>query len=172
MSISRRMEASEINRPRRRRVPQAISTTPTKGAENCGQGIPIFAKRPVPKAAGKRNFWMPSERKTQPTRMRTSRMLQERRREEPCGSLGSMNLHANSKKATFFQKRSTTRGNVSNRLRPSSARATALIRPTATVLFRQRHSKIPHARSQMRTAVVVTPESGPVGLLESKDRVP
>ncbi len=27
--------------------------------------MPIFANRPVPNAAGKRNFWKPSERKTQ-----------------------------------------------------------------------------------------------------------
>ncbi len=34
MSISRKMEASEVNKPRRRRMPQRISTAPTKGAEN------------------------------------------------------------------------------------------------------------------------------------------
>ena len=33
-------------------------------------GIPIFAKRPTPSAAGKRNFWIPSDTKTQPTRIR------------------------------------------------------------------------------------------------------
>jgi len=54
--------------------------------------------------------------------------------------------------------------NVSKRLKPSRIRATALLRPTATVLFRQRHSKIPQVKSQIRMAAVVTPESGPVGL--------
>jgi len=36
----------------------------------------------IPKADGKRNFWIPSERKTRPTRMRTSRIPKERRCEE------------------------------------------------------------------------------------------
>jgi hypothetical protein len=48
-------------------APQPISTTPTKGAENSGQGIPIVVKRPTPKSAGKRNFWIPSVRNTVPT---------------------------------------------------------------------------------------------------------
>jgi len=45
------------------------------GAMNCGQGMPIFKNRPSPKESGNRNFWVPSERKTQPTRMRMSRMV-------------------------------------------------------------------------------------------------
>jgi len=40
----------------------------------------------------------------------------------------------------------------------------ALIRPTVTVLFRQRHSRIPQVISQIRMATEVTPESCPVGL--------
>src|ERR1700678_839951 len=125
--------------------------------------MPIFTKRPVPKAAGKRNFWTPSERKTQPTRMRTG-CPRKGGVKNLAGSVGIVNLRADSKKTTFFQKRSTTGGNVSNRLRPSSARAMAAIRSTPTVLFRQRHSKITHETSQIRMALVVTPESGPVGL--------
>jgi hypothetical protein len=117
--------------------------------------------------AGKRNFWIPSEKKTQPTRMRTSRMPRERRREESYGDIVIVNLGADSAqyvRSTFLQKRSTTGGNVSNRPRQSSTTATALIRPTATVLFRHRHSKIPQVKSQIMMAVEVTPERGPVGL--------
>jgi len=33
ISISRSLEANEVNKPRMRRAPQTISTTPTKGAE-------------------------------------------------------------------------------------------------------------------------------------------
>src|SRR6202034_797310 len=39
--------------------------------------------------------------------------------------------------SAFLRKRSTTGGSVCNSLKPRSERATALIRPTATVLFRQ-----------------------------------
>src|ERR1700761_1311264 len=38
--------------------------------------MPILMKRPTPSAAGKRNFWMPSVRKIQPTRRRNSRAAQ------------------------------------------------------------------------------------------------
>ena len=55
-------------------------------------------------------------------------------------------------------------GKVSNRLKPSNAKATTLMRFIATILFRQRHSKIPQVKNQIRMAVAVTPESGPVGL--------
>jgi hypothetical protein len=60
-----------VKRPRIKKVPHTISVAPTNGPMNCGAGIPIFSKRPAPSAAGKRNFWMPSERKIQPTRKRT-----------------------------------------------------------------------------------------------------
>jgi len=56
--------------------------------------MPIFTKRLVPKALERENFWIPSASKTQPTRMRTSRMPKERRDEESCGSIGIVNLEA------------------------------------------------------------------------------
>ena len=40
----------------------------------CGHGMPIFTKRPTPKESGNRNFWMPSDRNTQPTRTRISKI--------------------------------------------------------------------------------------------------
>jgi hypothetical protein len=79
-SMSSGTVARVVKRPTIRSVPHTISTTPTNGPENCGAGMPIFAKRPAPKEAGKRNFWIPSERKTQPTRMRTSSVPEEKRR--------------------------------------------------------------------------------------------
>jgi hypothetical protein len=39
----------------------------TNGATNSGLGKPILAKRPAPTLSGRRNFWIPSERKTAPT---------------------------------------------------------------------------------------------------------
>ena len=39
----------------------------------CGQGMPIFTKRPTPRESGNKNFCMPSERNTQPTRTRISK---------------------------------------------------------------------------------------------------
>src|ERR1035437_6331889 len=109
---------------------------------------------------------MPSERKTQPTRMRMSRMANERRRRESCGNVGIAKLMRtlDSNQTTHSQKRSPIGGNVSNKLSPSSAREIAAIRLRATVFFRHRHSKIPHVKNQIRKAVVVTPERGPVGL--------
>ena len=37
-------------------APKAMSTTPTKGAMIRGSGMPIFAKRPTPRASENRNF--------------------------------------------------------------------------------------------------------------------
>src|SRR5216684_4401598 len=73
MSRSRGTQASRVKRPTKRSAPQMISVTPMKGAMSCGKGMPIFVKRPTPSVSGNRNFWMPSERKTHPTRMRISR---------------------------------------------------------------------------------------------------
>ena len=56
MSISSGIVANRVSKPIIKSVPQTISTTPTKGAKNCGYGMPIFIKRPTPNAAGKRNF--------------------------------------------------------------------------------------------------------------------
>src|SRR2546425_334859 len=66
--------ASRVTRPINSRVPHTISTTPTNGAITCGHGMPIFTKRPTPKESGNRNFWMPSDRNTQPTRTRISKI--------------------------------------------------------------------------------------------------
>src|SRR6266404_4127568 len=70
---------SDINEKRYRRQPrnetdqQQRATNnldhPTNGAMTLGQGILIFAKRPTPRESGNKNFCVPSERKTQPTRM-------------------------------------------------------------------------------------------------------
>src|ERR1700674_4698181 len=59
--------ASRVTRPINSREPQTISTTPTNGAMTCGQGMPMFTKRPTPRESGNKNFCTPSERKTQPT---------------------------------------------------------------------------------------------------------
>ena len=72
MSMMSGTVASRVARPRRMSRPQPISKTPSKGAVNPGQGMPILTKRPAPNAAGKMNFWSPSERNTAPTTSRTS----------------------------------------------------------------------------------------------------
>src|SRR5579871_147126 len=64
------IEATRTNSPTRSRHPQTISTVPTRGAIRCGAGRLSFSKRPTPNCAGKRNFWIPSETKTQPTSTR------------------------------------------------------------------------------------------------------
>lgn len=56
MSMISGIVVSRVNKPMIKSVPQTISTTPTKGARNCGAGMPIFIKRPAPNVAGKRNF--------------------------------------------------------------------------------------------------------------------
>ena len=56
MSMRSRADASRVNSPASTRTPHAISTTPTNGALNCGNGMPIFTKRPTPSASGYRNF--------------------------------------------------------------------------------------------------------------------
>ena len=71
ITISKGQTAKSVKKPRINKVPHTISVAPTNGATKCGAGMPIFSKRPAPSAAGKRNFWMPSERKIQPTRKRT-----------------------------------------------------------------------------------------------------
>jgi hypothetical protein len=47
MSMISGIVASRVNRPMTRSIPQTISITPTKGAKNCGAGMPIFRKRPA-----------------------------------------------------------------------------------------------------------------------------
>src|ERR1022692_669770 len=71
ISISRGRAASRVSNPSIKSEPQTISTTPTKGAENCGAGMPILINRPTPRAAGNKNFWIPSDKNTQPTISRT-----------------------------------------------------------------------------------------------------
>jgi hypothetical protein len=58
---------NRVNRPSKMHAPQTISTTPTNGARISGAGMPILMNRPTPTASGKRNFCIPSERKTAPT---------------------------------------------------------------------------------------------------------
>ena len=48
--------AIRVQRPVRTSVPQTISMTPMKGPITSGAGMPIFANRPAPSAAGYRNF--------------------------------------------------------------------------------------------------------------------
>src|ERR1039457_6690283 len=71
MSMISGIAANRVSNPSRRSAPKTISTTPTKGAITPGAGMPMLVKRPTPRASGKRNFCMPSERKTPPTRKRT-----------------------------------------------------------------------------------------------------
>jgi hypothetical protein len=66
--------ANRATRPINSREPQTISTTPTNGAMTPGEGLPIFTKRPTPRESGNKNFCIPSERKTQPTRIRMSKI--------------------------------------------------------------------------------------------------
>src|ERR1700722_2289854 len=73
MSIKSGTDAKRVRNPTNSNVPHTISTTPTNVAITCGHGIPIFTKRPTPNESGNRNFCMPSERKTQPTRIRISK---------------------------------------------------------------------------------------------------
>jgi hypothetical protein len=55
MLMRRGMVARRVRRPRRRRVPQRISTVPTKGPVKAGKGMPMAAKRPAPLAADRKN---------------------------------------------------------------------------------------------------------------------
>src|SRR5579872_298274 len=71
ISITNGIVANRVSNPTITIVPQTISTTPTNGPKNWGAGIPILANRPAPSAAGNRNFCIPSDRNTQPTRIRT-----------------------------------------------------------------------------------------------------
>ncbi len=48
-------------------VPHIISNEATNDARNSGFANPIFSNLPAPISSGKRNFWIPSERKTNPT---------------------------------------------------------------------------------------------------------
>jgi hypothetical protein len=56
MSMISGIAASRVASLISTRVPQTISTTPTKGAIVSGAGIPIFTNRPTPKAWGNKNF--------------------------------------------------------------------------------------------------------------------
>src|SRR5262245_35826781 len=56
MSIIMVTAAKRVSRPRRKRTPQTISHTPTKGAMTCGTGIPILAKRPTPQGVREREL--------------------------------------------------------------------------------------------------------------------
>jgi hypothetical protein len=75
ISIRSGTVASRVTRPINSREPQTISTTPTNSAMTCGQGMPIFTKRPIPRESGNKNFCIPSERNTQPTRIRISKTV-------------------------------------------------------------------------------------------------
>src|SRR5580704_964019 len=69
--------AKRVKNPTNSNVPHTISTTPTNGAMICGEGIPIFAKHLTPKESWNGNFCMPSERNTQPTSTRISKIALE-----------------------------------------------------------------------------------------------
>jgi hypothetical protein len=70
MSMRSGTSESRVRKPSKMNAPNPISTTPTKRAIVARSGIPIFAKRPAPKASGKRNFRIPSEKNTVPARTR------------------------------------------------------------------------------------------------------
>lgn len=59
--------ANLVSKPKRISVPQIISKHPVNDAQNSGFAKPIFAKRPAPSIAGNKNFWIPSDKKTEPT---------------------------------------------------------------------------------------------------------
>lgn len=97
--ISRGIVANAVNKPTIKSKPHTISTTPTKGATYCGQGIPIFAKRPAPIADGKRNY-LYTFREEDPThedadeqdaqRVTRLRFLWKHRHGNPRSQLGSV----------------------------------------------------------------------------------
>lgn len=72
ISISNGITASRVSNPSKSKMPQLISKTPTKDAQNAGLLKPIWAKRPAPVACGVMNFCRPSERKIKPTIRRMS----------------------------------------------------------------------------------------------------
>ncbi|MNX83386.1 hypothetical protein D3C86_1151480 [compost metagenome] len=74
MTASKGTAARRVRRPKQTRSPQVTSKQPTIGASSSGAGRPILAKRPTPSASGKRNFWIPSDRKTSPTMSRMRRV--------------------------------------------------------------------------------------------------
>jgi hypothetical protein len=59
--------AKRVNNPVNTSAPQPISKHPTNGANNVGDGMPIFSNRPAPTSAGNKNFCIPSDIKTAPT---------------------------------------------------------------------------------------------------------
>src|SRR5207245_10723361 len=65
--------AKRVRKPTISKAPQTTSINPASGASNPGAGIPSLAKRPGPISMGKRNFWMPSKRKTPPTANRINK---------------------------------------------------------------------------------------------------
>jgi len=67
MIMNRGIAAILTENPINMSVPHIISNEATKDARNSGFVKPIFSKRPAPTNSGKRNFWIPSERNTNPT---------------------------------------------------------------------------------------------------------
>ncbi len=74
--------ASPVSKPSNTSTPHKTSTPPTKLPKSSGSGRPILAKRPAPRVAGNRNFWIPSERNTPPTFAHTLRPLRLNRCQE------------------------------------------------------------------------------------------
>lgn len=66
ISISRGIAANLVKKPQSIKTPQFISKIATNIATASGAGIPIFKKRPTPRASGKTNFCSPSDKKTNP----------------------------------------------------------------------------------------------------------
>ena len=65
--ISSGIAANLTEKPININMPHTISKDATNAARNSGFAKPIFSNRPAPTSSGKRNFWIPSERKTRPT---------------------------------------------------------------------------------------------------------
>jgi hypothetical protein len=67
MIVIKGMTANRVSKPRRTNNPQVISNAPVNGPKKSGTGIPILLNLPAPKLSAKRNFWIPSDKKTAPT---------------------------------------------------------------------------------------------------------
>ena len=74
MSMIRGIAAGRVKQPDEDERAATDLDHADEGGHDLGAGIPIFANRPTPRASGKRNFWIPFERKTTPT---TSRMRKQ-----------------------------------------------------------------------------------------------
>ena len=61
------IDAILVSNPSNTSVPHITSNVPVKYAQNPGFVKPILRNLPVPSSSGNKNFWIPSERKINPT---------------------------------------------------------------------------------------------------------